>query len=70
MLKISKIQKIHPLSVWLYFTMVFRRISVDMKEQALNLLKDGWNIEVVIEGPVQSGFFPKYGVTMTMTSHC
>jgi transposase len=45
MLKISKIQKIHPLSVWPYFTMVFRRISVDMKERALNLLKDGWNIE-------------------------
>ena len=29
--------------------MVFRRISVDMKEQALALLEDGWNLEETAE---------------------
>ena len=29
--------------------MVFRRISVDMKERALALLEDGWNLEETTE---------------------
>ena len=34
------------------------------------MINQGHNaLLIVIEGPVQSSFFPKYGVTVTMTGH-
>ncbi|KAF8685302.1 hypothetical protein AX14_004049 [Amanita brunnescens Koide BX004] len=47
--KCKKFQKFHPLFARPEFTMVFHRISVVMKEQALALLEDGWNIEETAE---------------------
>ena len=42
--KIEKIRKINKASQSSLFTMVYHKISADMKQQALELLEEGWEI--------------------------